>query len=196
MGQVYVLVSRCTDPANFLLCGVPPRDILEDVAAALITRGIDVHKFFEDACSVTRECVYEKEKPHLRDRITVKFISEHSTPVKHRKLEETLNPQPDATVVIHRLLGWMDRVDVATQHGSPRPPFQTPEGDAIFPDESSLWWLTDVSRRAKDEGEQLADEDGPPSELEEEPRNEVSRSEPGGSESDAAPHTPVVAWRV
>ena len=195
MGQVYVLVSRCTDPANFLLCGVPPKDLLEDVAAALIARGIDVDKFLEDACSVTREWVYDKDKPHLRDRITVKFISEHSTPVKHRKLEETLNPQPDATVVIHKLLSWMDRVDIASQHGSARPLFQTPEGDAIFPDESSLWWLTDISKRAKDE-DAKPDEDGPPSELEEEQKMEVSCSEHGGSESETAPRTPVVAWRV
>ena len=42
MGQVYVLVSRCTDPQNFLLVGVPPKDVLEDFAAPLVARGIDV----------------------------------------------------------------------------------------------------------------------------------------------------------
>ena len=111
MGQVYVLVSRCTDPQNFLLVGLPPKDLLEDLAATLIKRGIDVDKYFEDACSVTREWVYDKEKPLLKDRIQVKFNNKHTTPVKHRKLEEVLNPQPDATVVIHRLLDYMDRVD-------------------------------------------------------------------------------------
>ena len=35
MGQVYVLASRCTDPQNFSLVGVPPKDLLHDVAAAL-----------------------------------------------------------------------------------------------------------------------------------------------------------------
>ena len=179
LGQVYVLVSRCVDPANVLLTGVPPKDLLEDVAAALIARGIDVDKYYEDACSVTREWVYDKDRPSLKDRIQRKFNSEHSIPVKHRKLEEVLNPQKDATVVVHRLLDWMDRVDTASQHGRARPPFQTPEGDAIFPDESTLWWLTDVSKRTKDEEAQPADEDGPPSEMEEEQKMEVSCSEQG-----------------
>ena len=94
--------------------------------------------YCEDVCSVTREWVYDKEKPHLRDRISVKCISEHSTPVKLRKLEETLHPQPDDTIVIHRLLDWMNRVDIASQHGSPRPPFLQLEGDSLLPDESTL----------------------------------------------------------
>ena len=45
MGQVYVLASRCTDPQNFLLVGVPPKDLLVDLAAALIARGIDVGEY-------------------------------------------------------------------------------------------------------------------------------------------------------
>ena len=43
VGQVCGFVSRCTDPANFLLCGVPPKDLIGDVAAAFIVRGIDVN---------------------------------------------------------------------------------------------------------------------------------------------------------
>ncbi|MEE3276671.1 MAG: hypothetical protein VX193_02435 [Candidatus Thermoplasmatota archaeon] len=116
--------------------------------------------------------------------------------MKLRKLEEVLNPQPDATVVIHRLLAWMDRVDLATQRGMPRPPFQTPEGEHIFPPEEELWWLTDVSKRALDEEPQAADEDGPPSGLEEEQAQEVSCSDPGSSDgADPPPHTTVLAWR-
>ncbi len=34
MGQVYVLVSRVTDPKNFHLCGIPPKDMEEEVAQA------------------------------------------------------------------------------------------------------------------------------------------------------------------
>ena len=30
LGQVYVLVSRVTDPKNFSLVGIPPRDLVED----------------------------------------------------------------------------------------------------------------------------------------------------------------------
>ena len=99
--------------------------------------------------------------------------------------------------MIHKPLSWMDRVDVASQHGNARPPFQTLEGDGIFPPEDELWWLTDVSRRAKDEEEQPADEDGPPSELEEDQPMEVSCSEHASSDGgETAPHTPVLAWRA
>ena len=50
-GQLYVLISRVTDPRNFHLIGVPPKDMLEEVAAALIAQGIDVDEFFEKACT-------------------------------------------------------------------------------------------------------------------------------------------------
>ena len=68
-----MLVSRVTDPQNCVLVGVPPKDLLEDIAAALLGRGVDVDKYFEDVCSVTREWVYNREAPRLRDRIKVKF---------------------------------------------------------------------------------------------------------------------------
>ena len=48
LGQVYVLVSRVTDPMNLVLVGVPPKDLLEDIAAALLACGVDVDKYFED----------------------------------------------------------------------------------------------------------------------------------------------------
>ena len=147
MGQVYVLVSRVTDPQNFVLVGVPPKDLLEDIAAALLGQGVDVDEYFEDARSVTREWVYDREAARPRDRIKGKFNSEHALPVKLKALDELLNPQPDAQVVIHRLLDWMDRIDLATQTGDPRPPFKTADGEDIFPDNDSPWWLTDVSRR-------------------------------------------------
>ena len=92
LGQVYVLVSRVTDPQNFVLVGVPPKDLLEDIAAALLGRGVDEDKYFEDACSVTREWVYDREAPRLLDRIKVKFNSEHALPVKLKALDEILNP--------------------------------------------------------------------------------------------------------
>ena len=50
LGQVYVLISRVTDPQNFYLLGVPPKDMLEDVASALIMKGISVDDFFTTAC--------------------------------------------------------------------------------------------------------------------------------------------------
>ena len=50
LGQVYVLISRVTDPQNFYLLRVPPRDLLEDVASTLIEQGISADEFFETAC--------------------------------------------------------------------------------------------------------------------------------------------------
>ena len=67
---------------------------------------------------MTREWLYDREAPRLRDRIKVKFNNEHALPVKLKALDEILNPQPEAQVVIHRLLDWMGRVDVATQTGA------------------------------------------------------------------------------
>ena len=193
-----MLVSRVTDPQNFVLVGIPPKDLLEDIAAALLARGVDADKYFEDAASVMREWIYDREAPRLRDRVKVKFNKEHALPVKLKTLKEILNPQPDAQVVIHRLLDWMDRVDLATQTGAPRPLFQTADGEDIFPDNDEPWWLTDVSRRAPAEEQDPGDEDGPPSEVEEEgvQQAEVSDEDPLSSEAEAATYTPRLGWRA
>ena len=97
---MYVLISRVTDPKNFHLIGVPPRDVLEDVAAALIAEGVDVDQFFENACKVTGEWEYDRSKARLVDRVQQKFSSERSVPLRFRTLAEMLNPQPEAQVVI------------------------------------------------------------------------------------------------
>ena len=103
--QVYVLISRVTDPKNFYLIGVPPRDLIEDVAAALIAEGIDVDQFFENACKVTGEWEYDRSKARLVDRLQQKFSSERSVPLRFRTLAEMLNPQPEAQVVIVCMVG-------------------------------------------------------------------------------------------
>ena len=80
-GQVYVLISRArvlvharitaalfldrenvasqlakvTDPRNMLLVGVPPKDLIEDVAQALIRAGLDPDACFARSCDVTQE---------------------------------------------------------------------------------------------------------------------------------------------
>ena len=143
---------------------------------------------------MTREWVYDREAPRLRDRIKVKFNSQHALPVKLKTLEEILNPQPDAQVVIHRLLDWMDRVDLATQTGDPRPLFQTADGDDIFPDSDEP---SGVSRRAPAEEQDPGDEDGPASEVAEEGQQaEVSDDDPVSSEAEATTYTPSLGWRV
>ena len=105
---MYVLISRVTDLKNFYLIGVPPRDLLEDVAAALIAEGIDVDQFFENACKVTGEWDYDRSRARLLDRIQQKFCTERTVPLKFRTLAEVLNPQPEALVIITRVVeaGW------------------------------------------------------------------------------------------
>ena len=64
-------------------------------------------------------------------------------------------------VVLQRLLDWMDRCDVAMQHGWAKPAFQTTMGEEIFPDSDEAWWLTKMSKRGPTEAAHLEDEDGP-----------------------------------
>ena len=181
-----------------------PKDLVEDVAAALIKVGISVHDFFEKACTVTGEWTYERSKARLKDRIHQKFCNERSVPLKFRTLVECLDPQPDAQVVFRRLLDWIDRCDVASQHGLPKPQFQTPDGSPIFPeDEDDAWWLTDVSKqRATAEDKVMADEDGPATEddeVEECEKKDVSDDDPLSENEEIAAsssrqHDPIVAW--
>eukprot|EP00973_Karenia_brevis_P014233 1937095-Karenia_brevis.AAC.1 len=64
--------------------------------------------------------------------------------IKHRTLQETIDPQPIMSGVIERLLAWIDREDKALFAGQPSPPFQTLRGESIFPEDGEEWWLTDV----------------------------------------------------
>lgn len=57
LGQVYVLASRCTDPRNFILHGLPPKDLLEDIADAINRAGRDAEQFFRKCVNVTKEFV-------------------------------------------------------------------------------------------------------------------------------------------
>ena len=43
-GLVYVLLSRATDPQLLQLIGLPPLDLLDDVACAWRSAGLDVEK--------------------------------------------------------------------------------------------------------------------------------------------------------
>ena len=166
-----MLISRVTDPRNFELLGIPPLDLLEDVAEAWRAAGLDVVDCLRRATEVTCEWVYTPGASEIRDRLRPKFISEHTVPVKARKLAEILNPQPRASVVIRKLLDWIDRVDIASQRGEPRPAFATPSGGSIFPEDDDPWWLTELSRRAQEEPAP-GDEDGPPEEDAEEGKAE------------------------
>ena len=162
LGQVYVLFSRVTIPQNCQLVGIPPKDLIDDVADALRAADFDVDACFKRAATVTGEWVYTPGDGPVSHRIVPKWSSERNIPLKCRTLAEVLNPQPQASAVIRNLLGWIGRVDMASQHGTPRPPFSTVEGESIFPDQP--WWLTELQKRvAPEEEPEPGDEDGPPS---------------------------------
>lgn len=99
--------------------------------------------------------------------------------------------------------------------GAMRPPFLTPTGQPIFPeDEEDKWWLTELQRAPGEE--KGGDEDGPPTDNEaaeedddvidpEEPIEDEDPLSESGEEIPAsgglpveAPHTdhnPLVYWR-
>ena len=186
-----------------MLIGLPPKDLLEDIALAVTALGKDPESFYRKSVSVTKEWVYDPEPTRLRDRIKPKFTSEKSVPLRHRTLAEILNPMPDAAAVISKLLDYISRVDLASQTGAPRPEFRTTDGESIFPeDPSEEWWLTSMQRKAPDaeEKENAADEDGPPSELDADEPLEVDDSDclsdvdgrPVGASSSC--YEPTLAW--
>ena len=144
-GQVYVLISRVTDPANFCLVGVPPSDLVDEVYAAVKAAGMDAEAWLSKAVSVTGEWALGPGASP-RDRLVAKFVSEHLSPVRLRSTAEVLDSQPEARAVYAELLAWIERVDRAAQAGEPRPAFTTAAGEDMFPE--GPWWLTVHQRRA------------------------------------------------
>ena len=200
-----MLISRVTDPRNFSLLGIPPKDVIEDLGQALVAHGIDVDSFFEAACKVSGEWKYDRSKSRLVDRIDQKYCHERAVPLRSRTLAESLNPQPDAHVVFQRLLDWIDRCDVASQLGHEKPEFAS-DGNPIFPDDDEPWWLTDISKRiSSGAAKQDGDEDGPATCDEDEgaEQKEVSDEDPvsepeqvGGCASSSNSHRPNIAWNA
>ena len=120
---------------------------------------------------------------------------------------ECLNPQPEAHVVFQRVLDWIDRCDVASQTGAPKPEFQTTGGEPIFPESEEPWWLTDISRRlGQDAKQQEGDEDGPASDGEgkdeekEDEQKELSDDDPSSepeqvsTSASSSVYHPQVSW--
>ena len=58
-GQAYVLISRVTDPANFHLIGLPPADMLDEVAKAWAENGLDVDSCFAVASSCKHMGIFQ-----------------------------------------------------------------------------------------------------------------------------------------
>ena len=84
-GQVYVLISRVTDPQNLHLIGLPPRDLLPEVCHAWSAAGYDVVECLRLACDVTNEFQYVPEGGDAwADRIRPRYQTQRSIPVKHK----------------------------------------------------------------------------------------------------------------
>ena len=149
-GQLYVLISRVTDPANLHLIGLPPKDLMAEVSDALRRAGYNDVDTFIRWTDVSREWEYKVSSKSFAQ----KYIRERQVPMIHKTLDEILNPQPIAGRVLLRLLDYIDRVDRASQDGSPRPRFVGADGEPIFPSSGhpdELWWLTELSRRKTEE---------------------------------------------
>ena len=147
---------------------------LEDVARGVYAAGLDVDEFFRRACSVTNEWEYRPDIMGHADRIQQRGFTTKSVPLRWRTLAENLDPQPRASAVIKDLLSYIDRCDAAsTVDGAPKPPFCTEDGRPIFP-EGEKWWLTELSIRKEEQAAAVGDEDGPPSDVEEEHQGEDS----------------------
>ena len=195
-GQVYVLVSRVTDPRNFCLIGLPPADLLDDVAAAWAAHGLDVDACLATAADVTGDWEYTPAGApaaatrNVRRRLTRREEVERRVPVRLRTLAEVLDPQPETAAVLHRLLGWIDRADRAAQAGEPKPASTTPEGEAIFPEDDEEWWLTRFERRKKNAAEEEPSSSDPESEhgdqedAEEEEDEDSTDTDGAGEDSD------------
>ena len=95
-----------------------------------------------------------------------------------------MNPQPDATAVVHALLAWIDEADKAAQRGESKPPFCRPDGAQIFPPDDT-WWLTSFEKRCTQEpGADLAGDDVPYEDLTLDPADAgVASSDTSSSET-------------
>ena len=185
-GQFYVLTSRVTDPAYLNLIGLPPEDLLDEVAAAWEASGLDVESCLRQAAKVTGEWEYSPAPPgtapttDVRSRLTPKVVRETTVPRRLRPLREILNPQPRTAAVLHRLLDWIDRADLAAREGAEPPEFAAPDGTPILPeDEEDAWWLTELERRKRETAREEMDSSDP----DEDPQ-EGGENKPDGDESD------------
>ena len=127
---------------NFLLVGMPPKDLWVDITQAWLRQGLNIDDCWKRACSVTNEWVYEANSTlELKSRIRQRRMPQNDMciPLKNRTLAEVLDPQPEASVVIKKFLDWIDRVDVASQEGLPKPIFEAADGSPIFPDGEETW---------------------------------------------------------
>ena len=113
------------------MSGLPPADLLADVARGWEAAGLDVAECLQRATTVTNEWFYTPGDGDQLERVSRRVISERSVPVRHRDLSEVINPQPQALAVIRKLLEWIGACDLASQCGEARPAFKALDGSAI-----------------------------------------------------------------
>lgn len=94
----YVFFLRSTDPQKIMLVGVLPKDKVEDLAQALIAKGIDADEYFEDAGKVTRDWEYDRNRAKVVDRFFQRYSRERSITLKRRNTLECLRPQAEMHV--------------------------------------------------------------------------------------------------
>ena len=178
-GQFYTQASRAVDPQNYQLIGLPPADLVDDVAAAWRAAGLDVNDCFKKACSVTNEWVYTeagaREDPAtgVLERLHTRAKFGWRSKIKLGTIQQLLHPQAQAADVFLALLTWIDGADNASQHGMPPPEFIRPDGKPIFP-KDERWWLTDAQIQGRAPiNPQPMDGDGPDSECDLKPISNV-----------------------
>ena len=116
----------------FRVSGLPPADLLPDVARGWQAAGLDVAECLQRTTTVTNEWIYTPGDGDLLDRFSQRVIAERSVPVRHRDLSEVINPQPQALIVIRKLFEWIGACDLASQRGEARPAFKALDGSACF----------------------------------------------------------------
>ena len=94
---IYLAHLRGTDPMNFELVGVPPKDLVSSLAVALRRAGYDYDEVFQRCIGVSNEWNYNPtSSSNVAERFSQKYIRQRSVPMTHKTLEELLNPQPVA----------------------------------------------------------------------------------------------------
>ena len=63
------MISRCADPANFELLGVPSIDLLEEVVMAWREAGLDIVESLRKCVTVTNEFEYVENQERIKDKI-------------------------------------------------------------------------------------------------------------------------------
>ena len=192
----------------FRAIGLPPNDMLEEVARAWAAAGHDVDAVLQAAASVTSDWEYTPTE-HGRDpcreimeRLQPTCKKKRRVPLKLKTPAEILNPQPTTASVLHALLQWIDLADLASQRNQPRPSVERESGMPIFPE--GAWWLTELEqRRSPNAADAMSDAEYDPEDLTNRPEEaavwESDTSVSTGYESEASlpagppPHRVAVA---